>query len=135
MLFSFTEEEAFYYSLFNAFNAYSREKNLDIYLDINILTPDNSTSAINSYGSTIDSLLKRKTTKYDLFFYYASYSNKYGKHLLDLNEYLPQEYINLFEEQILTNSKYGDKLVGLVIIILLSLILFIIIFLIIISVQ
>jgi len=113
MVFSFTEEETFYNTLFNAFNVYSRENNLNIDLNINILTPDNSTSAINSYGSTVDSLLKRKSTKYDLYFYYASYTNKYGKHLLDLNEYLPQEYINLFGEEILTCSTHDNKLVGL----------------------
>jgi len=64
----------------------------------------------------IDSLLVKKSTKYDLYFYYYNYSKKYGKHFLNLREYLPEEYIKVFDKKILKEacSSNDNKLVSLV---------------------
>jgi len=86
-------------------------------VDLIVLTPENSTSDIENYGTTIESLLAKKSEKYDIYFFYASYSKKYYNHFIDLRKYLPKESIELFDESILQHqcTSYNDKLVGLVI--------------------
>jgi len=85
-------------------------------VDLIVLTPGNSTSNIENYGTTIESLLVKKSEKYDIYFFYASYPKKYGEHFIDLREYLPKESIEIFDKSILLNqcSSYNNKLVGLV---------------------
>jgi len=86
-------------------------------MELVVLTPNNSTSDIENYGTTIESLLEKKSTKYDIYFFYASYSKKYNDHFINLREYLPKESIEVFDESILQHqcTSYNNKLVGLVI--------------------
>jgi len=63
----------YYQPLVDGFNEYSQEKNLGIYVHLTILTAENSTQEIGDYGSTVDSLLVKMSTKYDLYFFYAAY--------------------------------------------------------------
>jgi len=111
--FSYTEKIPFYKSLKNAFNEYSQKNNLDIELNLNILTPENSTTGVLNYVSYIESLLVKKSPKYDIYFYYGSYSNVYSKHFVNLKQFFSDDYINKFSNNIITNSIFNNSLVGL----------------------
>ncbi|ORY59001.1 periplasmic binding protein-like II [Neocallimastix californiae] len=103
-----------YIPLINSFNKYAEEKNLNITIKLTTLTTFNSTSEINNYGSLVDMFLSKKSDKYDLFFYYASYTKKYGPHFEDLKELLPKEHIDMYDKDIISKScLYNDKVVGL----------------------
>ncbi|ORX78328.1 hypothetical protein BCR32DRAFT_247245 [Anaeromyces robustus] len=105
-----------YLSLVNGFNRYSKENNLDIELVLNTISPENSTTEINSYGTSIDALLNKKSTKYDIYFYFGTYTNTYGSNFADLRDYLPKEHIDLYDKNIIDNTcTYDKKLVGLMI--------------------
>ncbi len=60
LTFSYIEKQHLYLSLVKAFNNYSEQKNLGIELDLELLTPENSTTDTVSIISRIDSLLKKK---------------------------------------------------------------------------
>ena len=111
------DENSIYKVLVDGFNEYSIQNNLNIHLDLTILTPENSQSDFENYGTTIDSLLLKKSTKYDLYFYYAAYSKKYGEHFLNLREYLTEEFLNRFDKKLLDDmcSINNKVLIGLVI--------------------
>ncbi|OUM59304.1 hypothetical protein PIROE2DRAFT_15192 [Piromyces sp. E2] len=112
--FIYIERIHLYTSFVKNFNKYAKENNLDIDLKITILTPLNSTSSIDNYSSMIQSLIQRKSTKYDIFFYYSSYSKEFGEHFVNLKDYLNEEHINNYDSNILLQtSMYKDKLVGL----------------------
>ena len=112
--FSYTEKSSFYNTLTNAFNEYSRINNLDINLQLNILTPENSTTDITNYSSYLESLLAKKTPKYDIYFHYSSNSNIYFEHLVNLKQYFSDSYIEKFEKASITGSIFNNSLVGLV---------------------
>jgi len=112
--FIYDEKSEIYTPLINAFNEYSKEKNLDIRAELVLLTPQNSTSSVDSYGSLIDHLLQNKSRKYDIYFYYGGYTTKYGEHLADLKEYVPKDHLNLYNYDYLEYCNvYKDQLVGL----------------------
>lgn len=115
MAFTYIEKLYIYNPLISAFNKYAEDNNLDIYLKLTILSPNNSTSIINNYGSTVDSLLSKQSDKYDLYFYYDSYTKRYGPHFLYLDKYIPKEHINMYDNGIIENSCiYNNHIVGLV---------------------
>ncbi len=83
-----------------------------------VLSPDNASADLENYSTTIDSLLLKGSKKYDLYFYFSTYTKKYANHLLNLEEYLPEEYsTKVFDETILREgcSSSDNKLVALVI--------------------
>jgi len=106
----------FYRPLINDFNEYAVKNNLDISVELEVLSTGTSTNVIENYGTTVESLLMRKSTKYDIYYYYSAYSQRYGKHFADLRKYLPEEYIKPFNEKILKEGCYSkdNKLIGLV---------------------
>jgi len=77
--------------LADMFNHYAKENNLDITLQLTVFTSVNSeigNSAVN-YNTIVESLLNKKSSKYDLYFYDSAYSAKFGNHFINLFEYLP----------------------------------------------
>jgi len=113
----YDDENQFYRLLVKEFNnEYTVKNGLDISVEIEVLSPDISTNVIENYGSTIESYLTKKSTRYDIYYYYSAYSQKYGKHLEDLRKYLPEEYIKPFNEKILKEACYSkdNVLVGMV---------------------
>jgi len=113
---SFYDNEYIYYRvLTDGFNEYSRENGLGINIQLIVLTPENSTSDFENYGTMIDSLLKRKSTKYDIIYYYSAYTKKYGNHFLNIRDYISEDYIKIFDERLLeeTCSSYDKTLVSL----------------------
>jgi len=109
-------ENSYYKVISNAFNEYSREKGLGIEVKLKVLTPETAESDRESYSSTIDTLLLKKSNKYDLYFYFSTYTKVYGNHFINLEDYLPKEYSDVFDEIILNKGcSSNGKLLALVI--------------------
>ena len=101
------------------FNKYSKENNLNITLNLILLTPENSTIFFNDYESTLESLFKKGSDKYDIIVFDVVYSQKFGPYFLDLKKYLPQNHIDLYNSNLLSFiGTYKNKIVGLVIIVI-----------------
>ncbi|ORX82029.1 periplasmic binding protein-like II [Anaeromyces robustus] len=102
-----------YSPIVDEFNKYSEENGLDINLKLEMLTEENSTSSVIDYSTFMDSLLKKKSIKYDLYFFNSAYTNVYSPHFIDLKEYLPKEHIDMFDSGIIDLYTYNDKLIGI----------------------
>jgi len=104
-----------YNDIVNEFNLYSKKNNLDISLNLTLFSDENTTYEISDFASTIEYLLKKKSQKYDIYIYDVLYTRKYSKYLIDLNEYLPEEHLNLYRSgDSLKVGVYDNKWVGLV---------------------
>jgi len=105
-----------YYILENEFNNYAKKENLDITVKITLLTHYNATIyTTRSYGSMVESLLKKHSSKYDIFFYDNTYTSKYSPYLMDLTEYISEEELKEFNPYIISKlCTYQNKLFGLV---------------------
>ena len=117
IIYSFYDvEDSYYRQITNGFNEYSANNGLDINVKLTVLTPQTSSTVIENYGGTIESLLVKGSTKYDIYFYYSAYSKKYAEHFVNLKEYLPEENIKGYDDNLLkeTCSSKDGKLVGLV---------------------
>jgi len=99
------------------FNRYSQKNNLKIHVNLDLYTEKNSTFVVSDYESLIDTLIKKKNNKYELYFYDNIYSSKFGRYLLNLEDFLPKEHIDMYKPGIASQScVYKKKWVGLVII-------------------
>ncbi|OUM61593.1 hypothetical protein PIROE2DRAFT_12374 [Piromyces sp. E2] len=94
---------------------YSKENGLGIELEFNLFTPQNTThNFVNEYDNTIDFLLSKNSKKYDIYFYDVQYSRKYSDYFIDLKNYLKQDHIDMFENDVAQQiCKYNGKWVGL----------------------
>ncbi|OUM61936.1 hypothetical protein PIROE2DRAFT_11901 [Piromyces sp. E2] len=118
--FSYYDQNQIYTYIAEKFNKYSEDNNLNIELNLNLLTLSNSTSNINDYGSFLESYFRKNENEnpesqiYDIVFYDAIYSNRYGPYLLNLREALPHDHIDLYNQKILNEScSYKNSIVGL----------------------
>ncbi|ORX80973.1 hypothetical protein BCR32DRAFT_268565 [Anaeromyces robustus] len=103
-----------YIPFINDFNNYSKEHNLNITVNLNLLTRLNTTYSITDFGSMVEVLLKKKTTKYDIFFYDNLYTSKYEPYLLDLNEFVPKELLDQYNDDIIAQTCiFNNRLVGI----------------------
>ena len=104
--------------LIDQFNQYSKENNLDIELDMMLFSGANTTiTSTSEYGSTVDTLLLKKSTKYDVYCYDPVYIKKYAPHLEDLKPRLSKENLELYNiGDALKVSIHDNNWVGLVII-------------------
>ena len=115
LAFSVIEKTQIYTYLINNFNDYSIKNNLNITINLNLFTPKNSTVHSDEFFSVIDSFLKRRSNKYDIYFYDNIYTPKFEPNFLDLNKLLPKEHINLYKSvENYESYSYNNKLVGLV---------------------
>jgi len=113
----YPDEIKYYNSLVSEFNKYSKKNDLNINLILTILTSDNSTLGIDDFGSLMDTLINKKSKKYDLYFYYGIYSKRYGQHFLVLDDYFSKDYLKKYDREIITKAcTYKNKIIGLVII-------------------
>ena len=97
------------------FNKYAEENNIDIRIKIDIYSPTNSSLYVNDFGSEIEYLVRRKSKKYDIFFYDTMYSPRYAPYFLDLSKYLPENHIAMYSSTIANQTcTYKGKWVGLV---------------------
>ncbi|KAG4100447.1 hypothetical protein H8356DRAFT_899168, partial [Neocallimastix lanati (nom. inval.)] len=67
--FSFQNSVPYFTIVINKFNEYTKQNNIDIHVTLNLYSTDNSTKYVNDYGSTIEFILSRGSTKYDIIFY------------------------------------------------------------------
>jgi len=108
------------------FNNYAKENGLNIKFEITSITPSMSmTDGKKELNTIIKSLLKKKSSKYDIYFYDNVYSSNYSNYFLDLYEYLPKSHLDMYNDDIITNlCVYNNHLIGLVTIIYLFIILY-----------
>jgi len=63
----------------------------------------------------IETLLRNKKNKYDLYYFDYTYTPILGSYLLDLNDRIPNNLLKIFNSNVLLNEcSIEDKLVGLV---------------------
>ncbi|ORX82376.1 periplasmic binding protein-like II [Anaeromyces robustus] len=104
----------YFESYIDGFNQYAKENNIDIEVKLSLMTRSNFTASLGNSYLMVESLLKKKNNKYDMYFYDFSFLKKYGPYLLDLKELLPKEHINMYDDNILSSiCTYEDKLVGI----------------------
>jgi len=117
LVFAYPDETNYYKTLVSKFNQYSNANNLEINFALNILTPNNSTVDLNDFESLMETLVNKKSNKYDLYFYYGMYSSRYSDHFLELNTFFSENYLKEFDKEIISKTcLYEDKIIGLVII-------------------
>ncbi|ORX72573.1 hypothetical protein BCR32DRAFT_250021 [Anaeromyces robustus] len=115
-VFAYTIDDSGYtYKVYvDGFNQYAKENNIDVKAVLNLMTRNNFTASLENSYLMVESLLKKKNNKYDIYFYDNSYVKKYSPYLLDLKKVIPEEHINMYDENILAQGcKNNDKLVGL----------------------
>jgi len=106
------DQDTLYITMINDFNQYAEENNLDIYLNLKVVK--SSSDNFEAYGSMVEQLLKKKSNKYDLYYFDNAYTQKYGQYLYNLRKLLPKEHIDMYHQNLLSYTcKYEDKLVGL----------------------
>ncbi|ORX79715.1 periplasmic binding protein-like II [Anaeromyces robustus] len=94
------------------FNKYAKNNNIDIELKVIIYTPENS--SVTDFGTTIEYLLKRESTKYDIIFYDNVYNAKYSPYFVNLKDFLPKQHIEMYSSGYIPEiCKFKDKWVGL----------------------
>jgi len=107
------ESEQSYTSLVKDFNNFSKQNNLNITININLLSNKNTTFSMIDYGTIVDAFLKKN--KYDFYFYDNTYTGRYGKYLQELDDLIPESHISLFDPKVIEGScTYKKKIVGLV---------------------
>ncbi|OUM58629.1 hypothetical protein PIROE2DRAFT_16035, partial [Piromyces sp. E2] len=100
--------------LLKEFNKYAKENGINIRAKLNLLTLANSTVLIGDYGTTLETILKRKDGKYDLIFYDNVYPIRFGPYLVDLKKVLPPGHVEMYASGIASETcVYKDKWVGL----------------------
>ena len=97
-----------------------RKKNdLDIEVQFVYLSSVNVTGYYKDYDSFLDALFKKKDDRYDIYFYETTDIFNYDKYLIDLNEFISEENLNMFDPEIIQDfCTENGKLVGLVIILI-----------------
>jgi len=103
-----TDEKSYIFNSYvNEFNEYSKKNNLNIKLNLNLVT--NSLISSEEINNILESLLKEKSTQYDIYFYDITLSKNYSPYLLDLKPLLPKENIDLYDESLISQISYYDK--------------------------
>jgi len=96
------------------FNKYAADNNLDIRLNLNLFSFENSTSEWDSYDSAMYMLLKKKSIKYDILIYDPLFTRRMSSHFVDLKSVLSQQHLNQYKGDSEKLGKYEDQWVGIV---------------------
>ncbi|ORX83229.1 periplasmic binding protein-like II [Anaeromyces robustus] len=108
-----TEYNDIYSSMIEDFNDYAKENHLNITAKINIHTNADNKD-FESFANTVESLLKKKANKYDIYFYDNAYTVKYGPYLLNLKDHLSEELIKIYNKDLIEKTcTYEDKIIGI----------------------
>jgi len=108
----------------NEFEKYATENNLNITVNAESITFANPSDSLSHFISIVETSLKKnndknfkndnKNKKFDIYIYDNKYTNLYGPYLLNLKDYLPKEYIEMYDSKIVSElCSYQDKVVGL----------------------
>ncbi|ORX80267.1 periplasmic binding protein-like II [Anaeromyces robustus] len=110
----YSNYDSTYTPMAKRFNEYAKEHNMDIEVEVELFLRSNSSLFVDDYGSQIEHLLKKRSTKYDLFFYDVIYTPRYSPYFVDLRDYLPEEHIANYSLGISSEScTHNGKWVGL----------------------
>eukprot|EP00833_Pecoramyces_ruminatium_P004175 jgi/Orpsp1_1/1178207/evm.model.c7180000064420.1 len=78
------------------------------------MTNLNFTVTMGNSSEMIESLLKKRNNKYDIYFYDNMYAKRYCPYLLDLKKKLPRDHLMMYDEHIISEiCGCQDKIVGL----------------------
>jgi len=113
---AFFEYSDLYSPLINDFNTrYAKEKNLDIHLNLQLFSAQNSSLNEDFYSSTLSSILNKKSSKYDIFLYDQLNTRTYSPYFIDLKQYLPKEHMNMYtsSNEAVMSGYYDGKWIGL----------------------
>ncbi|KAL6633006.1 periplasmic binding protein-like II [Neocallimastix californiae] len=114
MSFTYFSYASLFQDLERNFNIYSNKNNLDIKLEMVFFSEKNSTRGRSDHSLMLDTLLNRKSVKYDMYIFDPILVKKLSSHFLDLKEWLPNEYIDLYNlNDVWKISVYDNKWVGL----------------------
>jgi len=111
----------------NAFKKYMEKKNLNITLNIEVMIFENPSDSYANFKSLVETSLRKsndKTSnnknKYDIYVYSNQYTNIYAPYLLDLKNFLPKEYIAMYNSKVVKETctyknelNKEDEVVGL----------------------
>ncbi|ORX81293.1 periplasmic binding protein-like II [Anaeromyces robustus] len=89
---SYSNEDQFFTSIVNDFNEYAKANKLDIELDIDVHSSNDTLNLSFEYRKLLKELFNNESSKYDIFFYDVTYTNLYISNFLELNNELPNEY-------------------------------------------
>jgi len=110
---SMSDDNHFFSSLCQDFNNYAKENNLNINVNLIMLTHDNSTASADDYSLSLNQLYVKKRIKYELIFYFNFNMNGFENYFVDLNKWLNKNTINMYEPQVLLQTcTKKNKLVG-----------------------
>jgi len=63
----------------------------------------------------VETLLKKKDDRYDIYFYDCVYSRRFKDYFVNLKENISEDHIGMYNQEIISQScMVNDKLVGLV---------------------
>jgi len=97
-----------------SFNEYAKQNNLNITINLQQITENDSHYSLYNTGYMIENMLKKKNSKYDIYFFDNSYTKDYGPYLLNLEEYIEEDHINMYNQEILSLvARDGEHLVAL----------------------
>jgi len=99
----------------DSFNEYSKKNNLNINLNMHLLTRDNFSFTVDNASLMFEYLLKKKKTAYDIYFFDGSWSHHYCPYFVDLRDYIEEDQFNLYNKNIITQlNRCDDKIIGIV---------------------
>jgi len=111
---SYSPEDHFFNSVANDFNKYAKEQGLDVELDVNLITFNNSSNLAEDYKTNLEILREKNSKKYDIYFYDIAYASIYFNNLLELDDLLPSNHLALYKSGIASQTcKYNGKWIGL----------------------
>jgi len=90
------------------FNEYGASKNIT--LEFTFLTEVNSSYDVNDYGAMINSLLYKRSTKYDIFIYFDIFNEVYAPHFIDLKKHLDDHFISTFLPELIERATFNNEL-------------------------
>ena len=105
-----------YSPLVDEFNAYAKVMGIDINVKLELIIKNKTAAVTDEFVSIMDTILNKKSTKYDIFFYDNIYTIRYSQDLIDLKNYLEKEHIDMYPNALKSEAfSYNNKLIGLVI--------------------
>lgn len=84
-------------------------------MKLNLFTKENSTVLVTDFEGMLESLFRKRSSKYDLYFYDNIFTPKFGKYLLPLDNYVPSEIFDLYKQGVANQTcRYKDQWIALV---------------------
>ncbi|KAL6618458.1 periplasmic binding protein-like II [Neocallimastix californiae] len=114
LAFNFDRYNTFYDSVIKEFNKFANETNQDIEIELNLISSDSVGTSLDNSRSMIEAVLKNKADKYDLYFYETTYISLYGSYLLNLNQYLSEDFIDMYDPKLISSlCLFDNNLIGI----------------------